>query len=54
MNIPMKSTKTRLKVAFGFAVTLIIALILRLGYLQIYKGDELQKSLGTMDQIHRY
>ncbi len=48
MNIPMKSTKTRLKVAFGFAVTLIIALILRLGYLQIYKGDELQK--GALEQ----
>ncbi len=48
MNTPIKSSKTRLKVAFFLAVLMVIVLILRLGYLQIYKGDELRK--GALEQ----
>ncbi|MDR7870087.1 MAG: stage V sporulation protein D [Tissierellaceae bacterium] len=48
MNTPRKSSKTRLKVAFSIAVLLVTALTIRLGYLQIYKGDELKK--GALEQ----
>lgn len=48
MNTPIKSSKTRLKVALAVAVILVTALTIRLGYLQIYKGDELKK--GALEQ----
>lgn len=48
MNTPKKSSRTRLKVALVFVAFLVSALTIRLGYLQIYKGDELKK--GALDQ----
>lgn len=48
MNTPVKSSKTRLKVALAVAVILVTALTIRLGYLQIYKGDDLRK--GALEQ----
>ena len=48
MNTPIKSSKTRLKVTLAVAVVLVTALTIRLGYLQIYKGDELRK--GALEQ----
>ena len=48
MNTPMKSSRTRLKVALALAVLLVTALTIRLGYLQICKGDELKK--GALEQ----
>lgn len=48
MNTPGKSSKTRLKFAFVMTVLLITALTIRIGYLQIYRGDELKK--GALEQ----
>lgn len=48
MNTPAKSSKTRLKVALAVSVILVTALTIRLGYLQIYKGDDLKK--GALEQ----
>ena len=48
MNTPVKSSKTRLKVALAVAVVLVTTLTIRLGYLQIYKGDDLRK--GALEQ----
>lgn len=48
MNTPVKSSKTRLKLALAVAVVLVTVLTIRLGYLQIYKGDDLRK--GALEQ----
>lgn len=48
MNTPKKSSRTRLKVALVLAALLVLALTIRLGYLQIYKGDELRR--GALEQ----
>lgn len=48
MQSPSKSSKSRLKGTLIFCLILIVALVLRLGYLQIVKGEELKK--GALEQ----
>lgn len=48
MNRPMKSSKQRLKFTLFFSVILIFILTLRVGYIQIVRGEELRK--GALEQ----
>ncbi|NLY44431.1 MAG: PASTA domain-containing protein [Tissierella sp.] len=48
MNTPVKSSKSRLKFTLAVAVVLVTVLTIRIGYLQIYKGDDLRK--GALEQ----
>ncbi len=43
MKKPNKSAKNRLSFLFAIVIIISIALIARLGYLQLYKGEELKK-----------
>ncbi len=55
MHTPNKSSKTRLKMALILSIILVIALLFRLAYLQIYISEDLKKRrFGTMDKINRY
>ena len=48
MVSPSSSTKKRLLFAFAMVVVLSFALIIRLGYIQIVRGEELKK--GALEQ----
>ncbi len=48
MHTPNKSSKTRLKMALILSIILVIALLFRLAYLQIYISEDLKK--GALEQ----
>lgn len=51
MSTSSYSSKKRLLVIFGFVIMLVLALVVRLGFLQIVRGEELKK--GALEQWTR-